>query len=340
MDVTNELARLAGLHVEYRFARPWEETENLVLEGHAYLIPFRAIHRTTQQHFLFTQTLDTAPISHTARTSDHATTGPIPGTKVGVINRSSAHELLKEKNGFIALPYRSMEHLFMDLLTGQIDLIMTPPESLLQLARGAGLSEKVRVIAPPAFEILRAIALRPGDEVLRDRFNRAIDLFEGTAEQKQIYERWIGMPEPWWTVKKVSLVSGTGCALLPVSLLAWRHVEMQRLNTRLDAERVFLQTMIDAIPEPVFLRIVKVFTLVVMSSAPGASSGFRKEASLVKPTWTSFPIELSPNLSARTTGRHWPSVHPSEKTNGSLSQMDRPCLWRLSESPFVTRPER
>ncbi|MBF0495029.1 MAG: PAS domain-containing protein [Deltaproteobacteria bacterium] len=254
VDVMNELAKRAGLRVEYRFGEPWDEIEDILLTGQADLIPFRAINDRTKQRFIFTRTLDTFQVNYIARASDVSTIGPAPGKKVGVIKGSTAHEKLKENRDLLVISYPKMQHLLMDLLTGQIDLIMTTTENLLKLAGAAGMREKVRVITPPAFEVLRSIALRPGSKTIRDLLDNAIESFENDTEQRQIYERWIGKPEPWWTVGRVLIASGGCSALVLLALLIWRFVGIHRLNRTLDADRVFLQTMIDAIPEPIFFK--------------------------------------------------------------------------------------
>jgi PAS domain S-box-containing protein len=254
VDVMNELARKAGLRVEYRFGEAWDEIENMLLTGQADLIPFRVINDKTKEKFAFTQTLDTAPVNYIVRASDTATTGPAPGKKVGVIRGGTAYERLKDDLDLTVIPYEGPQHLLMDLFTGKIDLILTTTDNLLSLAVEAGLKEKLRVIVPPVFEVQRAIAFRPDSEALGKRLREAVESFDNTLEQKRIYERWLGKPEPWWTVQKVLLGSGGCLALVLVSLLIWRFVGIQRLNGKLDAERRFLQTMIDAIPEPIIFK--------------------------------------------------------------------------------------
>ena len=262
VDVMNELARLAGLRIEYRFAEPWEEIEDMVLSGRADIIPFRVINEKTKSRFLFTDSLDVSPINYVVRASDTTTKGKAPGKKVGVINGSGPYEALKEQHEMTVIPCRNMQNLLMELLTGHIDIAMTTTDNLLKLAEQAGLREKVRVIDPPAYEVTRALALRAGNEALRDRLNQAIQVFQGSTEQREIYGRWLGKPAAWWTAGRVLIASGCSVGLLLLILVVWRFREMQRLNKRLWAERTFLQTLIDAIPESIYYKNREgVFTL-------------------------------------------------------------------------------
>ena len=254
IDVMDQLARLSGLRIEYRFAEPWAEIQNMVLSGQADIIPFRVIDQETQSQFLFTDSLDVSPINYVVRTSDNTTRGSAPGKKVGVIYGSGPNERMNGQQEMTVVPYRSMQNLLMELLTGQIDIAMTTTDNLLRLAEEAGLREKVRVIDPPVYEVTRAIALGPGREVLRDRLNRAIQAFQGSPEQKEIYSRWLGTSKPWWTAGRALLASGCTSALILLLIVIWRFVGIQSLNKRLWDERAFLQALIDAIPEPIFYK--------------------------------------------------------------------------------------
>ena len=254
VDVMNELAHFCGLKIEYRFAKPWDEIESIVLAGQADIIPFRALNEKTKQRFLFTNTLDTSPVNYIARASESFARGTIPGKKVGVIRGSTADIRLQDQQEMTVVPYESMQHLLMDLLTGQIDRVLTVTDNLLDLANDAGLRERVQAINPPAFEITRVIALQSGNTSLQGKFNEAIRSFDGSAKQKEIYKKWLGKPKPWWTVKRVLFTSSGSFIAVLLLLFAWRFVGMQRLNKRLRAEQSFLQTMIDAIPEPIFYK--------------------------------------------------------------------------------------
>jgi ABC-type amino acid transport substrate-binding protein len=83
VDVMNELARMCGFEMEYRFAQPWEEIETMLLSGQANLIPFRVINEKTKQRFIFTRTLDTSPVNFIARASQDTSMQYAPGMRVG-----------------------------------------------------------------------------------------------------------------------------------------------------------------------------------------------------------------------------------------------------------------
>jgi ABC-type amino acid transport substrate-binding protein len=242
VDLTNELARRAGFTVEYRYGEPWEGIEQDLLTGKADLIPLRVINDKSLSRFIFTHKLDATPVNYIVRTTSQTATGPAIGKKVGVIRGSTADVYLKGRQGVKAVPYDSLQHLFMDLITGRIDLALTVPKNLLELAGEVGMEDHVRVIEPPAFEVTRGIALLPKNAALRDRFNRAIESLEGTPERKAIYQRWLGNPQSWWTVRRLAWIAGAFLAFLIAAFLVLRFVMMRRLNRQLASERSFLHT--------------------------------------------------------------------------------------------------
>ena len=93
IDVMNNVARLAGLEVEYVFGKPWGELQRMVLEGRADLIPNLVISETREKMFIFTDAVETLTIGLVRRASDRVHDGLAQGTKVGVIRGSIAEEL-------------------------------------------------------------------------------------------------------------------------------------------------------------------------------------------------------------------------------------------------------
>jgi PAS domain S-box-containing protein len=248
------VARRAGLGVRYRFAKPWQEIEDLVLAGEADLIPLRAVNGRTQARFAFTHRLDVSPVNYIVRASDAAATAAAPGARIGAIQGSTAHEILLESPGKDLALYDSMQHLLMDLLTGQIDAALTVTENFLSLAAEADFGERFRVLSPPVREITRAIALRPGRDDLVARLDQAVEDFHQSPEAQVIYRKWLEPKRSWWTVRRVTLFLGGASALVVLLVFAWHYLTLRRVNRRLADDQVFLRTLLDAMPFPVFYK--------------------------------------------------------------------------------------
>jgi len=254
VDVMNEVAKRAGLTITYRFAKPWKEIEDLVAHGDADLIPLRVMNDKTIQDFSFTTPLDINYVNYIVRSNDLHKEMPQPTSRIGVIKGSTAQEyLLKHKVQNLRL-FESMEHLLIDLLSGQVDAILTVTVNLQQLAENLGLDERIRIINPATLEIRRGIALRPGNEQLLGRLNKAIDSFHKDQISSRIYEKWLSKPKPYWTAKRTALTLGSLLVLTAVALITWHNRVLRQTNRKLKAEQTFLQTMIDAIPDFIFFK--------------------------------------------------------------------------------------
>jgi len=277
VDVMNEVAKRAGIQITYRFGKPWQEIEELVLQGEADLIPLRVMNAKTTQAFLFTTALDSTPVNYLARATDLLTKGPSPGKRVGVINNSTAHEQLKKQHELILIPQDSLEHLLIDLISGQTDLLLTVTQNALNRAEELGFAERIRVIQPAAFEVKRGIALRPGNETLHDRINAAIEEFHSSPDMNRIYKRWLGKTKPFWTVKRTAMALGSLLVLVVAVLVAWRMATMRQANLRLTTEQRFLQTIIDAIPDFIFIKDTSLTYLGANQAYLGQVAGRQKQ---------------------------------------------------------------
>jgi len=253
VEVLNAVAERAGLTVAYRFATPWLEIEELVLQKKADLIPFRVMGDKNTKEFLFTAPLDITYINYIVPTGD-ASSGPKPGEKIGVIRGSTAHYHLMQRHDLLLVPQDSLEHLLMDLLSGQTDLVLTASANLQRVAEKLGLENRIRTLEPAVLETKRGIALRPGNELLLDRLNRAIKEFQQSPEAAQMYEKWLGRPQPYWTPRRTAIAMSLLLVLTTLALITWHNISLRRSNRRLKAEQAFLQTVIDAIPDFIFFK--------------------------------------------------------------------------------------
>ncbi len=254
VDVTDALARRAGLKVEYRIAKPWDEIESLVLSGQAQVAPFRVINDRTSRVFIFTRQLDISPVNFIVRRDGSGASAPAPGAKVGLIKSSTAYELLKDKSGLTLVQYDDSKRMLFDLLAGQLDCVLTVSENFTHLAREAGLAERLQVIEPPVQAFSRGMALAPGQEELRDRLDQAIAEFAGTPESQEIYQRWSKAGAARDNTRQVVLLLATFLGLALAGLLLWHYLSLRQVNRRLTDSQAFLQRLMDTVPLPIFYK--------------------------------------------------------------------------------------
>jgi len=232
IDIMDEVARRAGIKVEYVMGKTWQDGQDMVLDGRADVIPTLTIDDLRRKRFAFTTPVDIQPISYIVR-NDGLFNGPRGGMRVGVMAGSAAHTYLLDRTDVQLVPHDSLRRLLSDLLSGDLDIILAPAASVVKLALDMGLDRHLKVLEPPALDGVRAMAVRQGDSELLVSLNRVLGEFVGTPEYRAIYFKWWGKPKPFWTTAKVTWIVGVTLALCALAMGYWRYVSLLRLNDTL-----------------------------------------------------------------------------------------------------------
>lgn len=233
VDATNEIAKRAGLRVDYIIADGWTDIINLLLNGKADIIPDLSVSEERKKYLDFTEVLETFPVSFFVR-ANHPDFDSIPGTHtVGVIQGSITFEHLKNRDNLRIITYKSFVEGLFDLLVGKIEAFACPVPTLHSLAQESGVEDQIRAVSPPIVEIKRAIGIRKNNPVLFERLNKAAIEFVESPEYRRIYAKWYGKPIPFWTVKKVVIMGTTAGTIVVIILVIWRHVSLLKLTHNL-----------------------------------------------------------------------------------------------------------
>ena len=292
VDLLDRIARQAGLQISYQFAKPWQEIEDLVLNGEADLIPLRVINDKTVKQFIFTSVVDTSAINFIVRNNDQTAKEPKPGQRIGLIKGSTAPELLKHRPDLIQVPSETLEHLLMDLISGKVDLVLTSTPHLLQIAEKLGFADRLRVIEPPVQELKRAIALKPGNEALRDRLNAAISSFQHTPEAQAIYQKWLGKPKPYWSLQRVVITMGAAFAVVLLVVGWWRFVTLKRMKNSLQKAQEDQNILLDNIQTQIWY-LTDDHTYGAVNKTHAEFNGVRIEDFAFKNLYAIFPHDVA-----------------------------------------------
>ena len=241
VDVMDEIARRAGLKVVYIFGRQWDEVEDMVLNGKADLIPNHTIDDERSKLFTFTEPVETVPMHLMVRSQESRFYGIVPGIKIGVMKESVAEHYLKAIPSITIGTYPNPHTLIFELLSGQIDAILTATPNLLKFANDAGVGDKIKTVGGPVIDAKRAIAVRKEDKVLAARLNKAIAGFVGSPEYQALYRKWWGTPEPYWNSRRVAGAIAATLALVILFMGGWRYHSIKRLNVQLNASMTGLE---------------------------------------------------------------------------------------------------
>jgi signal transduction histidine kinase/ABC-type amino acid transport substrate-binding protein len=236
IDVMNEIARRAGITVTYITGKTWEESQQMILDGRADVIPTLTINEERKRLFAFTSPVDTLPVSYIVR-NDGLFNGLRGGMRAGVMRGSAAQGFLQGRDDIQLVPNDSLHRLLVDLLAGDLDIVLTPAHSIVKLALDLGIEDRIRVLEPPVLDGVRAMALRPGERELRERLNHAIGQFVGTPEYRVMYYKWWGKPKPFWTTAKVVWAVAVTLLLSAMGMGYWRYASVVRLNHTLEQSR-------------------------------------------------------------------------------------------------------
>jgi len=251
VDVMNGIAKRGGLTVVYQFEKNWDAIAPLIRSGKVDVAPGQGITENRKEIAAFTSPIGTFPVSIFARAKDNGITGVNDVRTIGITKGSSSSEVLKKKYPDITITvYDSNAHGLMDLLSGRIDAFCTSFVTFTRIALEAGLEDKIITIGEPLSEVKRAIAVHKGDPELLNTLDRLIDEFIHTPEYKEIYRTWYGKPQPYWTVRKVLIITSLLVLFTVICMALWRYRSIallnrdlrQNINDRKKAEEALMES--------------------------------------------------------------------------------------------------
>ncbi|HEY3309159.1 MAG TPA: transporter substrate-binding domain-containing protein [Desulfuromonadaceae bacterium] len=233
IEVLNEIARLAGLKLTYIYGKPWQEIQEMVLDGRADIAPL-AINEQRKKLFTFTPPIDNISVSLFALHSNTRVTGVVPGLVVGVLRSSIGYSYLKDRTDLKLITYDNIHKMLFDLLSGNIEAILFNDLTLLKLASDIGVDKKIHTIGKSVIEGKRCIAMRKTDQALQDRLSRATEAFVGSPEYLRIYGKWWGKPKSNWNTNVVVCLVGASALTVALIMAGWRYASIVRMKRKLD----------------------------------------------------------------------------------------------------------
>ena len=236
IDVLDEIARLANLHVTYQIEDTFPQVFESLKAGRVDLSPNFGIAPGRDEFVDYTAPVETFTISLFVRDNTFDITGldSLAGRNVAVVRDNFAIRILEPREVITLNMYDDVRSALLDLVAGRVDALAFPAPGILGLAQDAGIANRIKIVGEPLAEIRRAIAVRKNHPELLGRLRRAVDEFVGTPAYEEIYARWYGTPEPYWTTERVGWSLG---ALLVLSLSImglWRHTTVVGYNRRLE----------------------------------------------------------------------------------------------------------
>jgi ABC-type amino acid transport substrate-binding protein len=232
VDIINRIAELSDMDVSYTVGHGWKEIVEKIKSGEADIIPEIGISEDRRTDLSFTIPLDTFPVGMFVRSNSNLKE-ITKGLIVGTIQDSFAYEEMRNVWGIHIVAYKSFSQGLYDLLAGRVDVFACPEPVFLRLAKDAGMENSIKMLPIPLGEVKRAIAVGNDNQLLLERLNKTVEGFVGSAEYRQIYQKWYGKPAPVWTQRQIITIFLGVVFLTFIVMLFWRHISVIGLNKQL-----------------------------------------------------------------------------------------------------------
>lgn len=236
IDILNRVAEKTGLSVHYLVVENWAAAMEAVRTGKADLIPGVGISETRSEEFLFSDEIETIPVSCFVRAKNYAIDGitSLNGQRVAVIEKSVAEAKLKNRTEIKLVPFPNIDSALIQLLTGDVDAFVFPEPVLWKKARDAGVADKIKVVGLPLMELKRGFLFRQTDTDLRQKINQGIQAYVRSGDYLADYAKWYGKTEPFWNLRRtVSAMSGL-VILVIVGMAGWRYYSVVQFSRQLN----------------------------------------------------------------------------------------------------------
>lgn len=238
VDVMNAVAERAGVSVVYVVFPGWPEVNAALRQGAIDVIPSIGITEGRAEWTAFTAPVETSPVSIFTRAATHdiENADDLKERRVSVRKENVGVSLMRKRGDVDLVIHDTWEQGLLALLSGESDAFVYPKNVLLHLAREAHLDEQIKAVEPPLLEIKRAIGVRPDRPELLTRLDAAVRQFVATPAYREIFTKWYGRLQPFWTADRLLKVMAgfLVLALIAIAVIAiWRNRSLVRINARL-----------------------------------------------------------------------------------------------------------
>ncbi len=233
VDVMDAIAMRAGLEVTYTYANTWSGMIGKVTRGEADIIASLAISEKRRKSLLYSNVIHSSSISIFVRSQNWTIKELGRGLAVGTTKGGIANKSIFNIPDMEVTIYDTFSEGLFSLLAGQIDAFVAAEDIFFKLARDAGVDERIKVTGEPVINIKRGMATGKDDHLLKTMLNREIESFVGSAEYQDIYVKWYGEEDTYWTIKRALFFMTLFIILIVSAMAFWRYRSVLKLNREL-----------------------------------------------------------------------------------------------------------
>lgn len=286
IEFTEEVARVAGLHIEYRSKETWWDTMQAVTNGEADLVPDIGFVESRRSKVDFSLPVHEIAVAIFVSGDNTAIRefDDLQGKLVGVVRTNIALSLLQGNPYIYIKEVASLSDLYVNLLEKKIDAAVYPAANFENLALRLGTSDHIKKVGEPLALVPRGMAVRKGNSALLAKLNPAISEVLQSKYYQRLLQRWFPAPEPYWNSQRLSILFLLILGIIGVILLVYRMLLLRRLNAELGAANRLTSAVLDATQEGI-VRVDAAGKIVSFNSA-GARMFGQRDSGLVKKSIT------------------------------------------------------
>ena len=237
IDAMEEVARRSGIKIRYVVYPTWKETAEAMEKGKVVIIPNMGIIAERAESMDFTSPIEIFHIVIFVRETTRDIKGieDLIGKEVAVVETNAGLYLMKQRGGSNLQIYSSQDEAFLSLISGKSDALVHPEPPIKMLFRKTGLENRIKIVGEPLLEVKRGIAVRKGNPELLKKLDDEVKIFTKSPRYIEIYAKWYGKPEPYWTARRTAVIGGGLLAFAVITLIVWRYLSLHGLNKKLVA---------------------------------------------------------------------------------------------------------
>jgi ABC-type amino acid transport substrate-binding protein len=206
VEVLNEVAKRAGINVEYKIYKNGRELQRALMSRTIQVIPNISVSENREKYFIFTCPASTIRMSLFLRAKTRGIKSPVDlaGKLTGANLNSLGSRLLAQKNHKIIKGYKDPSSGIIALLSGEVDSFLYPEAVFWKRVNELRIADKVEVANVPIAQFKRAMIFTKQNFELRNNLDFALAEFLTFESYQKIYQKWFGTPIHFWTPLRIS----------------------------------------------------------------------------------------------------------------------------------------
>ncbi|MFV0347306.1 MAG: substrate-binding periplasmic protein, partial [Halodesulfovibrio sp.] len=160
--------------------------------GRIQAVPLLPVREAYRRFADFTAPLrsDSVGLFALADSSFSSTSSDLQGRNVGVVRGGVALSIVRELSGTLVREASGVEQLLFMLLSGQVDAIIHPQAAVDFYARRMELEDRIKMLDGRLLEEHYAIAVGKGNEGVKNRLERQVELFVDSPSHRKLLAKW------------------------------------------------------------------------------------------------------------------------------------------------------